>query len=226
VYCAEPGAGVMVLSNGSAQYTFSFYGGLDAYPFGRFRLATTLPGGEIVRPGPTLAGRPPMDWISKWPPRLIREGTVSYLVFHTTEGDDPPENPIVTSASHRDFQALVAAHGGELVHREYHNQEARVWVYRVTKLLPAPRLSATWLHRGPDGAGSLRVSGRGFRIESKVTVFFHGRYLGVYGTDDRGRFSARVALEQNVKPRYLLLARDVAGNEASVPSLEIKAEHR
>jgi putative flippase GtrA len=221
---AEPGAGVMVLSNGSAQYTFSFYAGLDAYPFGRFRLATILPGGHILRPGPTPAGRPPTDWISSWPPWLIRDGTVSYLVFHTTEGDDPPENPIVSSGNQRDFQALVEAYGGKLVHREYHEHEARVWVYQVTKVLPAPRLTATWLGRDPAGPGSVRVSGRGFHIDSRVALFFRGQGLGVYPTDDRGAFSARVALGEGVEPRYWLLARDLTGNEASVSARHIKKQ--
>jgi putative flippase GtrA len=221
---AEPGAGVMVLSNGSAQYTFSFYAGLDAYPFGRFRLATTLPGGKVLRPTPVLVGRPPADWVSKWPPRLLQDGTVSYLVFHTTEGDDPPENPIVKSANHRDFQAMVEAYGGELVHREYYNHEARVWVYRVTKRLPAPRLSATWLGRGPAGPGPVRVSGAGFRVDSKVALFFHGQGVGIRRTDERGSFSARVTLGENVEPRFWLLARDVDGNEASLTTLDIRGK--
>ena len=219
---AEPDAGVMVLSNGSAQYTFSFYAGLDAYPFGRFRLATVLPGGNVLQPGPTPAGLPPTDWISNWPPWLIEDGNISYLVFHTTEGDDPPENPIVNSANQRDFQALVEAYGGELVHREYYEHEARVWVYRVTKLLPAPQLRATWLHGDPGGPGSVRISGRGFHIDSKVALFFHDNGLGIYRTDGEGRFSTRVALGENVEPRYWLLARDLAGNEGSIPALNIK----
>jgi Dolichyl-phosphate-mannose-protein mannosyltransferase len=219
---ADPDAGVMVLSNGSAQYAFSFYAGLDAYPFGRFRLATVLPGGGILRPGPTRAGQPPTDWISTWPPWLIGDGKISYLVFHTTEGDDPPETPIVDSANQRDFQALVEAYGGELVHREYHEHEARVWVYQVTKLLPAPRLRATWLHQDPVGPGSVRISGSGFHIDSRVALFFHGKGLGVYRTDGRGRFSRRVALGEKVEPRYWLMARDLAGNEGSVPALDIE----
>jgi hypothetical protein len=219
---ADPDAGVMVLSNGSAQYTFSFYAGLDAYPFGRFRLATVLPGGEILQPGPTPAGLPPTDWTSNWPPRLIGEGKISYLVFHTTEGDDPPENPIVNSANQRDFQALVEAYGGELVHREYHEHEARVWVYQVTKLLPTPRLKATWLHHDPVGPGSVRVSGRGFHFDSRVALFFHGKGLSVYRTDGRGRFSTRIALGESVEPRHWLLARDLVGNEGSIPALDIK----
>lgn len=219
---ADPDAGVMVLSNGSAQYTFSFYAGLDAYPFGRFRLATVLPGGEILQPGPTPAGLPPTDWISNWPSRLIGEGKISYLVFHTTEGDDPPENPIVNSANQRDFQALVEAYGGELVHREYHEHEARVWVYQVTKLLPTPRLRATWLNHDPVGPGSVRISGRGFHINSKVALFFHGKGLSVYRTDGRGRFSTRIALGEGVEPRHWLLARDLVGNAGSIPALDIK----
>ena len=50
---SPPDAGVMTLSHGSAQYVFSFYAQRDAYPFGRFRLATVLPGGKIVHALPS-----------------------------------------------------------------------------------------------------------------------------------------------------------------------------
>ena len=36
----------MTLSKGSAQYALSFYAQRDAYPFGRFRLATIVSGRE------------------------------------------------------------------------------------------------------------------------------------------------------------------------------------
>ena len=49
-------AGVMTLSKGSAQYALSFYAQRDAYPFGRFRLATIVPGGKVLNPSP-VAGR-------------------------------------------------------------------------------------------------------------------------------------------------------------------------
>ena len=53
----QPEDGVMTLSKGSAQYALSFYAHRDAYPFGRFRLATVLPGGKVRSPHPA-AGRP------------------------------------------------------------------------------------------------------------------------------------------------------------------------
>ena len=48
----KPEDGVMTLSKGSAQYAISFYAHRDAYPFGRFRLATILPGGDGPQPAP------------------------------------------------------------------------------------------------------------------------------------------------------------------------------
>jgi len=50
-------AALLTLSNGSAQHVFSFYARRDAYPFGRFRLATVLPGGEVVDPRPIPPGQ-------------------------------------------------------------------------------------------------------------------------------------------------------------------------
>ena len=49
----------MTLSKGSAQYALSFYAHRDAYPFGRFRLATVLPGGEVRSPHPAADGPVP-----------------------------------------------------------------------------------------------------------------------------------------------------------------------
>ena len=49
-------AGVMTLSKGSAQYALSFYAQRDAYPFGRFRLATIVPGGKVLNPSPAADG--------------------------------------------------------------------------------------------------------------------------------------------------------------------------
>src|SRR5919112_6624032 len=45
---ASPGDGVMTISHGSAQYIFSLYANIDAYPFGSFNLHTILPGGSII----------------------------------------------------------------------------------------------------------------------------------------------------------------------------------
>jgi Dolichyl-phosphate-mannose-protein mannosyltransferase len=88
---SPPDAGVMTLSHGSAQYVFSFYGRRDAYPFGRFRLATVLPGGQIVHALPSTEGVTPRDWVALWPPQLLEKGTVDYLVYYATSTtiDDP-----------------------------------------------------------------------------------------------------------------------------------------
>src|SRR5690606_19371872 len=129
-----PDAGVMTISQGSAQYVLAFYARRDAYPFGRFRLATILPGGTVVHPS-LRSDATPRDWVVLWPPRLLASGDVSYLVFYTNAGDDPPEDPIVRSSTQRQFQRLVEDYGGELVHTVYHNREPRVWIYQVTKRL-------------------------------------------------------------------------------------------
>ena len=63
----------------------------SADPFGRFRLATIVPGGKVLNPTPSADGAPSADWSSHWPPILIENREVSYLVYYTNEGDDPPE---------------------------------------------------------------------------------------------------------------------------------------
>ena len=76
------------------------------------------------------------DWVSYWPPRLIRSRTVSYLVYYTDEGDDPPEAPIVESEQQKAFRNFIETYGGQLVHTVRRDHEGRAWIYRVIKLLP------------------------------------------------------------------------------------------
>ena len=135
-------AGVMTLSHGSAQYVFSFYGRRDAYPFGRLRLATVLPGGEgeIVHALPSTEGVTPRDWVALWPPQLMEKGTVDYLVYYATSTtiDDPEEDPLVNTSTQRKFRDLIARYGGELVHTVYVNHEGRAWIYKATRLRAKP----------------------------------------------------------------------------------------
>src|SRR3979411_2761513 len=80
---------------GRAQYVFAYYANRDSYPYGRFQLATVLPGGDVVPPTPTQNATP-RDWVTYWPPKLIESGTVSYLVYYTNDpragdgNDEPP----------------------------------------------------------------------------------------------------------------------------------------
>jgi 4-amino-4-deoxy-L-arabinose transferase-like glycosyltransferase len=61
--------GVISLSRGSAQYVFAFYAHRDSYPFGRFNLATVLPGGLIVpASAPSAGARTPGTGSAAGPP--------------------------------------------------------------------------------------------------------------------------------------------------------------
>ena len=152
--CTTPlrNTGVMTISKGSAQYALSFYAKRDAYPYGRFRLATVFPG----RKGPEPAAGSPTGPVPRlghyWPPRLIKGGKVSYLVYYTDEGDDPPEAPIVESEQQKSFRNFIEAYGGQLVHTVRRNHEGRAWIYRVSELLSQPTISfagaaTTWSSR-------------------------------------------------------------------------------
>ena len=66
---------------------------------------------------------------------------MSYLVYYTDEGDDPPENPLVDSAHQERFRRFIEAYGGRLMHVVYRHHEGRAWIYKVTKLLPRPRIT-------------------------------------------------------------------------------------
>jgi hypothetical protein len=201
-----PDAGVMTLSKGSAQYAISFYARRDAYPFGRFRLATVFPGPKVQSPRPDPSGGPSGDWVDYWPPRLIEGRQVSYLVYYTDEGDDPPEAPIVQSDLQQKFRNFIETYGGQLVHTVRRNHEGRAWIYRITKVLPQPKMS--YARRG----NNVVVTGEGFRFNSHVKVYYHRVPRGTFPTDSNGSLSASFPLPYRLHPRYWLVAIDEAGS--------------
>lgn len=215
----RPDDGVMTLSKGSAQYALSFYAHRDAYPFGRFRLATIIPGGIVRSPRPATDG-PSRDWVNYWPPRLIKSREVSYLVYYTDEGDDPPENPLVDSAHQERFRRFVEAYGGRLMHVVYRNHEARAWIYKVTKLERRPSITFR------AGTRSVRVRGKGFRFNSKVTLYYHQARRGSFRANADGSFSGRIRVPYYVHRRYWLIATDNFGNYASSVGLEPTLRNR
>jgi len=209
-----PDAGVMTISQGSAQYVLAFYARRDAYPFGRFRLATILPGGTVVHPS-LRSDATPRDWVVLWPPRLLASGDVSYLVFYTNAGDDPPEDPIVRSSTQRQFQRLVEDYGGELVHTVYHNREPRVWIYQVTKRLPQSEIAFS-VERD-----AMRIEGRGFRLNAPVSLYYRGEFLAEVQADERGDFVTTVPVPATAGPVFYLVGVDSAGNYASTTGRHI-----
>jgi Dolichyl-phosphate-mannose-protein mannosyltransferase len=216
----SPDAGVMTLSKGSAQYALSFYARRDAYPYGRFRLATIVPGGKVLNPSPASDGGPSTDWVSHWPPRLIKSREVSYLVYYTDEGDDPPENPLVDTAHQERFRRFIEAYGGKLKHVVYRNHEGRAWIYKVQKLLRRPRITFR------SGARRLTVRGEGFRFHSTVALYYHQARRGTFKTDGDGAFTARIRLPYYVHHRYWLIATDNFGSYASTVGLDPTLRNR
>ncbi|WP_164905080.1 glycosyltransferase family 39 protein [Streptomyces cyaneus] len=205
-------AGVMVLSHGSAQYVFAYYAHRDSYPFGRFNLATILPGGEIVpASAPTGGAHTPRDWVTDWPNRLIADGTVSYLVYYTPWGDDPPtEDQVIRTASQRRLQMYVERYHGQLVHVEYRHHEARTWIYRLTTHRPRPVIDLKV--NGP----TVSVTGSGFMVNSPLTVTYNGKVVARGRSDQDGSASVTLATPQRTRPRSLLVMTDSAGRYASL----------
>ena len=206
-------AGVMTLSNGSAQYIFSIYGHRDAYPFGRFRLATVLPGGTVVTPRPTTEGTP-RDWVTFQPTNLIESGTVSYLVYYTRPLDDPPEDDdFVRSSVQGEFRDLIERYGGELRHTIYRNHEGRVWIYELTRELPKPVIGHSL------EAGSIKVEGRGFKKGSQVDLSYLHQHLATTTADADGSISVTVPMPPATHPSFQLIAVDSAGNHATITNI-------
>ena len=207
-----PGAGVMTISHGSAQYVFEFYAHHNAYPFGRFNLATVLPGGRIIRAlAPAPGARTPRDWINRWPRSLIASGKVSYLVYYTTATDDPPEeSQVVETSTQRQFRLLIERYGAKLVHTVYYNHEGRAWIYRLTARLPRPVLSFTM--RG----SKVTLHGAGFTEGAALTAKYNGKQVARGHADAAGAMTLPLALPVHRRPRYLIVVTDSAGRYASL----------
>ncbi|POX56944.1 hypothetical protein C3489_01420 [Streptomyces sp. Ru71] len=216
-------AGVMVLSQGSAQYIFAYYAHRDSYPFGRFNLATILPGGEVVpASAPKGGARTPRDWVTEWPNRLIADGAVTYLVYYTPWEDDPPtEDQVTRTATQHRLQMLVEHYHGQLVHVEYRHHEARTWIYRLTTRHPRPAIALRT--SGPR----VTVAGSGFMANSPVTVTYNGKVVARGRTDVDGAASVTLAIPPRTRPRSLLVMTDSGGRYASQvfpkPSISYRA---
>lgn len=208
-------AGVMTLSHGSAQYVFSFYARRDAYPFGRFRLATVLPGGKIVHALPSSEGITPRDWVALWPPKLLEEGSVDYLVYYATSTtiDDPEEEELVNTSTQRKFRELIARYGGQLVHTVYVNHEGRTWIYKATRLRKKPVVTHSM------GGGVVKVRGWGFTMDSPVTVHYHGRRVATVRADGDGSVRLAFRVPATAQPPWYVVLTDSEGNYASFSGL-------
>lgn len=137
-----PDAGVMTISHGSAQYVFSLYGHIDAYPFGSFSLHTILPGGG------SIIGAPPPD-------PLVQNGTIDYFVHYvsnTDAGDDPFHMENKTETQSR-FLKLIQKYDSKLRYIYFDEyvglngtklREPRVWIFEVGKRLPDPQLEIVY----------------------------------------------------------------------------------
>jgi hypothetical protein len=145
---------------------------------------------------------------------------VSYLVYYTNEGDDPPENPLVDSAHQERFRRFIEGYGGKLMHVVYRNHEGRAWIYKIQKLYRRARIKFR------TERDRLRVSGTGFRFKSRVTLYYHGKQRGVFKTDMDGAFSASIALPYFVQRSYYLVAADNFGSYASTTGLRPTVRNR
>jgi len=221
-------AGTIALSHGSGQYVLPFYAGVDAYPYGRFRIATVMPGGHVVKTTARRSGAVPLDWVSRWPGRLIDEGRVSYLVYQTRPLDDPPEqSEVAGTVTEKQFRSFIARYGGRLLHRVFWNHEARVYIYRVTRRLPDPvvvvrplmaRSTRAAFRTRPSShrlTATFAVAARGFAFRSPVAVRYHGRLVRRLTTDAAGTAHLRLQVPIGGLSQYHVVVSDGQGNSAS-----------
>jgi Dolichyl-phosphate-mannose-protein mannosyltransferase len=206
-------SGAMTLSHGSGQYVLSFYGGIDSYPYGKFRIATVVPGGRLVRSS-APRNQVPLDWIDVWPARLIQQGQVSYLVYNTRPLDDPPEQgQIAGTATERQFRSLIQSFGGRLVHVVYWHHEARVYIYRVSKKIAKPTLSSVIV------GNHVTLTALGLVANSPVTVSYHGGLVARGRTDADGTASVSLPIPDPGQSQYHVVVTDAEGTTVSATGL-------
>jgi hypothetical protein len=192
-------AGVMTISHGSAQYVFSLYGRMNAYPFGSFSLHTILPGGG------SIVGAPPPD-------PLIQNGTVDYFVHYVSNadvvGDDPfhMENKTQTQSRFLNLIQKYDSHLRYVYFDEYVGldgteiREPRAWIFEVGKRLPKPQLEVE-----PYGE-TYNITGKGFMIGSYVNIYYGRELQKQIPTDSAGSFNDFIKPPDD----------SVCGNELSV----------
>lgn len=197
--------GVMTISHGSAQYVLSLYGNLDAYPFGKFRLHTVLPGGGTVKGAPM-------------PDPLIQNGTVSYFVYYVStsyRGDDPIHDPGTPTESK--FIRLIHKYQSNVRHTIYDEfvgldgetiRQPRAWIFEVGKRLPEPHLDSEIENE------KLKLKGTGFLIDSYVNIYYGRDLIAKVPTDNDGAFFT--SIEQPLCGQQLVVFDD-KGNRVSVP---------
>ena len=196
----------MTLSKGSAQYALSFYAKRDAYPYGRFRLATVFPG-----PGSEPAARsgrrsvPRLGQLLAAAPDQGPAGLVSRLLHgrgrRSARGSDRRVGAAeVVPELHRGIRRPARPHGAP------QSRGARVDLPRDGAAAPADD------HATRGAADNVVVKGEGFRFNSRVRVYYHRVPRGWFPTDANGSFSATFRYPFRVS-RQLLDGRDRQGRQ-------------
>jgi 4-amino-4-deoxy-L-arabinose transferase-like glycosyltransferase len=205
--------GVMTLSQGSAQYVFSLYSNIDAYPFGSFQLHTILPGGAVIQGPPA-------------PDPLIRNGTVTHFVYYVTPsindaGDDPIHDPGTPIAEK--FVQLIHKYQSNVRHIIYdeyigldgeHIKKARVFIYEVGKPIPEPAIYSV---NFDSKASSLRVEGLGFPSNTYVRIYLDQLLLESVPTDEIGSFIAQLNISESELCKGRIYAFHDQGKSLNVP---------
>ena len=173
--------------------------------------ASRRPDGPVARTG-----------LSYWPPIAGQEPRGRRTSSTTpTRVTTRPRTRSSTRAHQERFRRFIEAYGGKLVHVVYRNHEGRAWIYKVQKLLPRPKITFR------AGDKHLRVRGKGFRFNSRVTLYYHQRQAGsVQGRQRTARSRAGSGCRTTSSSRYCLVATDNFGNYASTVGLEPTLRNR
>jgi 4-amino-4-deoxy-L-arabinose transferase-like glycosyltransferase len=207
-------AGVMTLSQGSAQYAVAFYAHRDSYPFGRFRLATVLPGGQVLTSKPTPAGRLPLGWVTTYPNRYVQNGKVTYFVYGLAEQDDPSElNYAGLRMTQRNYLALIQAYGGKLVDRIDAGHHDEVLIFEATRRAPANRLKYR------IDRTRIVLSGSGFTGHAALQVYYHNKQIGTARSNAEGGVTLTISYPVKTQRSWPFVVKDPQGHYAEVSGL-------
>ncbi|MDQ2813401.1 MAG: glycosyltransferase family 39 protein [Actinomycetota bacterium] len=207
-------AGVMALSEGSAQYAVAFYAHRDSYPFGRFRLGTILPGGPVLTPRPTPAGKLPLDWVTTYPNQYVQDGKVTYLVCGLPEQDDPSElNYAGLRLTQRNYLALIQAYGGKLVDRINAGNHDEVLIFEATRRASDRRLTYR------IDRTHIVLTGSDFTSDALLEVYYHNKQIGKAHSNAEGNATVSFPYPVRTQRTWRFVLKDPQGHYAAVSGL-------
>jgi hypothetical protein len=173
-----------------------------------------LPGGTVLTPKPTPAGKLPLDWVTTYPNQFVEDGKISYFVYGLPETDDPSElNYAGLRMTQRNYLALIQTYGGVLVDRIVAGNQNQVLIFQVTRRTPVGDL------KYKIDQTHIVLTGSGFAVNSPLAVYYHNKLVGAGSSNAQGEATLSVQYPARTRKPWQFVVRDPQGYYAAVGGL-------